>query len=140
VTTSANLDLVRSIYAAWDRGDFSSAEWAHPEIEWVNADGPAPGTWTGLTEIAEGFGDWLSAWEDWNAEAEEYRELDDERVLVLTTSSGRGRLSGLEVGQIYTHGVNLFHIRDGTVTRLITYWDRERALADLGLSPEGDSP
>jgi ketosteroid isomerase-like protein len=28
---------------------------------------------------------------------------------------------------------NLFHIRDGKVVRLTLYWDRERAVADLGL-------
>src|SRR5207249_875621 len=84
VMASANLDLVRSIFAAVERGDVSSAEWAHPEIEYVIADGPSPGTWTGLAGMAEGTRDYLGSWEDFRAEVDAYRQLDDDRVLVLT--------------------------------------------------------
>src|ERR1043166_7759847 len=101
VAMSENLDLVRSIYAAWEQGDFSSAEWAHPDIEFVMADGPAPGSWTGLDGMAEGWRDFLIGWADFHGKPEEYRELDGERVFVLTHFSARGKKSGLEVGQIW---------------------------------------
>ena len=130
---SAKLDLVRSIYAAWERGDYSSAEWAHPEIEFVIANGPSPGSWTGLAEMAEGHRDFLRAWEDFRVEAEEYRELDGGRVLVLDHLSGRGKTSGLDLGQTRTMGAWLFHIRGGGVTKMVRYLDRDHALADLGL-------
>ena len=130
---SENLDLVRSIYAAWERGDFSSAEWADPEIEYVFTDGPAPGTWTGLARMAEASRDWLSAWKNWHAGAEEYRELDDEHVLVLTRRGARGKTSGLEIERIRSKGAAVWHVRDGKVMRLVIYWDRDRALADLEL-------
>jgi len=64
-----NVELVRSIHAAWERGDFSSAEWAHLEIEYVIADGPMPGSWTGLTDMAEGTRDYLSVWREYRIEA-----------------------------------------------------------------------
>jgi ketosteroid isomerase-like protein len=137
---SSNLDLVRSIYAAGERGDFSSAAWAHPEIEFVLADGPVPGRWTGLAGMAEGFRTFASAWEELRFEADEYRALDDDRVLVLYRwSGGRGKASGVEVGQIRSEGANVFHVRGGKVTRMVNYLDRDRAFADLGLAPEGDA-
>ena len=129
-----NVEIVRSIYAAWERGDWSPIEWAHPEIQWVSADGPSPGTWTGLAGMAEGWREWLSAWEEFTIEVDEYRELDDQRVLVLNhVSGGRGRTSGLDLGQMGPKGAALFHFRKGKVTRFVFYWDRERALADLDL-------
>ena len=39
---ASNLDLVRSIFAAWEGGDFSSAEWADRKIEYMIVGGPDP--------------------------------------------------------------------------------------------------
>ncbi|HEV3284260.1 MAG TPA: nuclear transport factor 2 family protein [Solirubrobacteraceae bacterium] len=128
---SANLELVRSIYADWERGDFSSAAWADPEIEFAFAGGPEPDSWKGLAGMAQGYGEWLQAWEGFRAEPEEYLELDSERILVLVRNSGRGRTSGVELEQRSV--ANLFHLRGGKVTRVVVYLDRGLAFADLGL-------
>jgi ketosteroid isomerase-like protein len=117
---SSDLDLVRSIYAASEHGDFSSSRWAHPEIEWVSPGGPEPSSRKGLAGMTEGWRDWLTAWEDFRLEAEEYREIDSERVLVLTRFSARGKASGMELGQMQSKAAALFHVRDGKVVKLIT--------------------
>jgi ketosteroid isomerase-like protein len=130
---SENLDLVRSIYAGWERGAFDADDWAHPDIEFVIGDGPSPGTWTGLAGMAEGYRGVLSAWEDVRVLADEYRELDAERMLVLDHRGGRGKASGLEIGQAGSRAATLFQVQGGKVVKLVLYWDRDRALADLGL-------
>jgi ketosteroid isomerase-like protein len=58
---------------------------------------------------------------------------------VLVHSSGRGKTSGLEIGQMRTQGAALFHLSDGKVTRFVVYLDRDRAFADLGLISEADT-
>ncbi len=133
---SANLDLVRSIYADWERGDFSSGEWAHPEVEFVVADGPEPGRWVGPAGMSEGNRTILDGWNEIRLEPEEYRELEGDRVLVLIRHYGRGETSGLEIGKLHSKGANLFHVHGRKVKRIVVYWDRDRALADLGLAPD----
>jgi ketosteroid isomerase-like protein len=133
---SANVDLVRSLYADWERGDYRASEWAHPEIEWAMADGPDPATWRGVDGMREGFRANMGVWRDVHAEVEAYRDLDGDRVLVLERRVARGKASGLQLRDLGSEGAVLFHLREGKVARLVFYWDRGRALADLGLGRE----
>jgi ketosteroid isomerase-like protein len=139
---SGNLDLVRSIVTPMERGDFSG--WvdslAHPEIECVITDGPEPASLNGVSAYLEWTRDFLSAWEGYRLKADAYRELDDERVVVLVhASGGRGKTSGVELGQHGGGGALLFHIRDREVIEYIVYFDRQHALSELGLTSEGGS-
>src|SRR2546430_16769620 len=96
---SENLDLVRSIYAAWERGDFSSVDWADPEIEFVMGDGPDPGSFKGVAVMAAFWRKFLSAWEGYRVFLDEYRELGGEQGLVLLHAGGRGRQAGPHSGR-----------------------------------------
>jgi len=135
VTDSPNLDLARSIFADWERSDFGSAAWADPEIDFVIIGGPTPSEPHGIPEMARGLREFLTVWERYRTDAEENRELDDERILVLTQDTARGRTSGAETEQMRAH---VLHLHDGKVMGLVLYWDRDRDFADLGLTPEGD--
>jgi ketosteroid isomerase-like protein len=130
---SENLELVRSIYADWQRGDFGRPDWVDPEIEYVWIGGPAPGAWTGVTEMIDSFRYWLGAWQKWRVHGDELRELDGDRVLAFVHASGRGKTSGIDLSSESMSFVQVFHISDHKVTRLLNYFDRAGALADLGI-------
>ena len=125
---SKNLDLVRSIYADWERGDFSSTEWADPGIEFVVASGPNPGTSRGLAATSDMWRGWLDTWDAYRAEAEHLREVNDELALVRAYGH-----TGGSAGVVEDRSANVFAIRRGRVVRLALHADRNRALADLGL-------
>jgi ketosteroid isomerase-like protein len=127
---SENLDLVRSIVAAHQRGEYDSADWADPDIEYVIADGPDAGVWRGRAGMAQAWRDVLTAYDHYLSVVDDIREIDGERVLVLGTGVGRGKSTGLDVAG---RNATVWQLRDGRVVRHIVYFDRANALADLGL-------
>jgi ketosteroid isomerase-like protein len=127
-----NVEIVRSIFAQTERGEFFGwGSLADPEIEFAIADGPDPGSWTGLRAVTAAWTDRAREFGGVRSYAEEYRALDSERVLVLTRTSGRGTASGIEVG---APGACVLHVRDAKVARVVVYLDRQNALAELGLA------
>jgi ketosteroid isomerase-like protein len=130
---SDNVQLVRSIYERWAEGDFGDASWADPDFELVLVDGPTPGRFKGLAAAGAAWGATIDGFAEFRALPEEIRALDDERVLVFTQNTGRGRRSGLELGEMVTRGANVVHLRAGKVTRLDAYFNRDLAVSELGL-------
>ena len=128
---SANVDLERSIFADWERGDFSRADWAHNDIEFIRKVDLDPERAEGIAGMAQMMRRYLAGWDEFRTgKVDEYREVDHSRVLVTGRMSGRGKASGAEVEREF---VTVFELREGRVARLTVYPDRDRALADLGL-------
>src|SRR5450432_249140 len=96
-------------------------------------DGPSPDSGSGLAGMARVWRDFIAAYDDFAVTVEEYREIDARRILVLIRFSGRGKASGLEIGNMSTRNAALYDIDGGLVHRLALYWDRKHAFADLGL-------
>ncbi len=125
---------MRPIVESWERGDFSDAGWADAQIEFVVDDVLSRETWIGVASLGKGWLTFLSSWQDYRVETEEFRELDGDRVLVLVRHGGRGKRSGVEI--VKSEGAVLFELRDGKVARLVAYLDRRRALSDLESSAD----
>jgi hypothetical protein len=96
---SANLDLVRSIYAAWERGGSSLVEWAQPEIEFVIADGPTPGSWSGRAAMTDAWRDFLRAWEEFRPRLISTASSTANASWCSSSSAGAARRAGWRSGR-----------------------------------------
>lgn len=113
---SGDVELLRSVFAAWIHGDWSSTAWADPEIEFsMEVDVfPDLGAYQGLGEMSRAWSQFLSAWEAFRASEPELIDKGD-RVIGLYTIRARGRHSGVEIEQPVA---GTFTFRDGRVIRL----------------------
>jgi ketosteroid isomerase-like protein len=130
-----NIEALRPVYEAWARGDWSGG-W--PDVYgsgmswgWSEEFPEIHGTYSDPDVARDRLRRWLSPWEDWRVEAEEYLPVGG-GVLVLTRYRGRGKGSGLEVEGT---GGNLWMMRDGRAESVMVFNDPDRALAAAGLPP-----
>jgi ketosteroid isomerase-like protein len=127
---AGNADLIRPIYEEWGRGNWKpSFDVYHPQMEWGWSD-----EFPGLAGVYRDPSDpnrrlhtWLSEWEYWRAEPDEFLEIGN-HVVVLATYHGWGKGSGVEIKQ---EGAHVFELRDGKVIRLEIFANRERALESV---------
>ena len=130
VMSQENVEIVRSIYERWEKGDFSATEWAAPDIDFTTADQRGG---SGTDVMANIWGDLLQTMDDFAVVPDQFLEVGDDRVLVLARFRGRGRGSGAPVRDLF--GGSLFTLnQEGKVVRLTLFTDRERALEAAGLA------
>jgi ketosteroid isomerase-like protein len=128
-----NVEIVRGIYAEWSQGDFSSNDWADPEIAYEIPE-PSGNVHRGIEAMERAWLNWASEWEDLKIRLTDIRDLGDE-VLTVHTFHGKGRASGVPVDEL--PGAGIFSFRDGKVVRYRGYTNVDDALADAGVADEG---
>ena len=130
-----NLDAVREIYDAIERGD-TDAVLAHyaSDVEWDFSRSPfrpvvKQTVYRGHGEVRAFIRErYEEAWSEVSDQLDELSEVGDQVVSVVT-SAGRGRVSGAEVA--VTHA-GLWSFRDGKVTRVAWFATADEALAAAG--------
>jgi ketosteroid isomerase-like protein len=123
----ANVEALRPVYEEWGRGNWQPRfDVYDPEMEWGWSE-EFPGL-AGVSADPElrsrRLREWLSPWQDWRCEAEEF-VVAGACVVVLTRYSGRGKESGVSVD---TQGAHVWTMRDGKAVRLEVFSSRTKAL------------
>lgn len=119
-----NLELIRSAYDAFGRGDVPGVLGImDPAIEWTAAEGsPYAGTYRGpdavLNEVFMKLG---TEWEGFQAVPQEF-VADEDKVVVLGTYSGTYRQTGRSFQAPFAH---VWWIRDGKAVRFHQHTDTE---------------
>ena len=128
----AVLEIVRGIYEAWARGDFTTGPaHFHPEIRFESFMPDSANRYVtyGLDGIVAFMGEFLPSWREYRIAGERFLEIDERTVLVEGRQDGVGRYSGALVRDPV---FSVWTFEGDRVVRLIWERDREAALRSVG--------
>ena len=125
---TSDREIVEMAFDAFTRGDLDAAlDLCDPEIV-IRDPGRTGQTLKGRNELRAFWEEWLENWQEYRVEPQEFIEAGSE-ILVHTRQMGRGKLSGVEVGQDL---FQVFRVRDGRIVEYRIYGDRAEALGSVG--------
>ena len=113
-------------FEEWDRLDEVLAG-IDPDAEWYALTRRQPAR--GHRQWVQQVNDWLEANDEWRIAVEGVEDLDDDRVLVTSMISVRGKGSGIPIEQ---RVFSVVTTADGAITRIRDHLDRAAALEDTG--------
>jgi ketosteroid isomerase-like protein len=131
-----NMEAARALLPAFNRAFEHDAsglyELLDADAEWIPITAVLEGnSYRGHDGVRQWIEDMRRDWEVYETRPEEFRDLGDERVLILGTWRARGRSSGVELNS--QQAAWLLRCQAGKVIRMQTFTDRERAFEAAGL-------
>jgi ketosteroid isomerase-like protein len=130
----SNVDVVRAGYEHFLATGKPSAHIMAPGFAWDMSKfrgWPERQIYEGPAGAERFMDDWLSAWDDWQLDAEAFHEADD-KVVAVMRQRARSKSTGMTVDMSFAQ---VWTIADGLITRMEMYADAEEALRAVGLSP-----
>ena len=127
--TPESIEAARAYYEPIAEADFETVH--DPRGAGIGMGGAAGiGVSKGFDGFVALFTDYLSAWDSWIVTPTGLVHVDDARVLVLLTYSGRSKTHGAEME---LDGGNLLTFREGKLARIELFFNRLDALEAAGL-------
>ena len=95
------------------------------------------GVFHGLEEVRAGFREWVDSWENYRYEVLDVIDAGEDKVVVTSRQTGKGRGSGVEI-EVTNAVVNT--LRNGKVIRMDVYPTPAEALEAVGLLEDRGGP
>jgi ketosteroid isomerase-like protein len=134
-----NVEIVRRLFDAVARRDTESVlalydphvQWDGSRHRWAEVMGIQAARWQGHESLRNWSRQYYDSWESLEDTVEELIDAG-EQVVVIVTTRGKGRGSGIEVE--WKDHAGLFSVRENKIVRVVWFPNRAEALAAAGLS------
>jgi ketosteroid isomerase-like protein len=125
-----NVEVVRSCWAAFNRGDLEGAlEAADPDVV-THRHEPEDATWHGPDGVLNALADWTAGFDHFELKVGDFIDAGD-RVLALAHQTATGKLSGAPVEADFWF---VFTVIEGRITEFDIFARKAEALEAAGLS------